>query len=172
MRTCIEEPQKSNPSYRAAECFAECLEEYEHLLFLLLFFFIPILSFLPLRKRFPRKVSHFLISRAEQTNVVKHFSEEAGDICSSAETKHEDVVVNVSFHQKLIPTHDMLVERSTDSRIFCFQIPWFEPRSHACMRKRSSVHVRANAWLVVVLISIVSIKHSIYLQDVTISVGA
>jgi len=125
---------------------------------------------LPPCKSLPRESGQFFVTCSKQAYIVEHFGQESSDIHSSTESKEVDVIVwRVIPHEKLITPHHVLVERSTNGGVLGLLIPRVEACRNACVRKGCADHVGSDSRLIIVkLLTVVSIEHSIDLQDVTV----
>lgn len=118
----IKQTKKSNPPYRPGERLSKALEKVVHSLCLFFSLFVLVAvridhwrSALPLRKCFPSKPNHFLITVAQQTNVVEHLGQKPCNVGAPAETKHVNLITGtVEPHQEAIAAHHVLVKRGAD----------------------------------------------------------
>lgn len=63
------------------------------------------------------------VARLQKTDLVHHFSEEAGHICSTTEAKEVDLIPRAVISlQKLITAHDMVSQCRADRSVFDFHI--------------------------------------------------
>ena len=106
--------------------------------------------------------------------MVEHFRQEASRVRTSTEPKEVDIVSGgIVPHQKTIPCHDMIGERSANCRVFCFVIPRFETRIKPGMLKGTAGDIRANARLIVMKgIALCAVQHSIDFENTTVFIGA
>ena len=104
--------------------------------------------------------------------MVEHFSEEASRVCTSTKPKEIDIVSRrIVPHQETITSHDMISECRTNCRVLCLVVPGLETRVEACVFEGIACDVCTNAGLVVVeSVSLRSVEHSIYLQDIAVRV--